>query len=218
MSFIQNDTTAKVYAPGFFLAADEKCVRETREILASLGTTVGTTKYVKAGTFYPANSSSTVEGIVYEDVDVTTGNMPGSVVTSGTVYLDRLPASPESGVQNALEGKGFKFITSVPAVARPQLPSTLIALTVTSSAGTAAGDTAITYTGYTPKTGETHVYKVATGTAPAIKAGEYPDNTWTAWDGDDDITAATDKKITIAVLDAAGEAIAAGNATVTAHA
>lgn len=218
MSFIQNDTSATVYAPGFFLAADELCVRETREIPASLGTTVGTTKYVKAGTFFPANNSGTVEGIVYEDVDVTTGAMPGSVVTSGTVYLDRLPASPESGVQNALEGKGFKFITAVPPVVRPQFPTSLIELTVNSSAGTAVGDTAITYSGYTPKSDEGLVYKVATGTAPAIKAGEIPDNTWTAWNGTDDITAASEKKITVAVINAAGEAIAAGNATVTAKA
>ena len=41
---------------------------------------------------------------------------------------------------------------------------------------------------------------------------------WTAWDGTDDITAATDKKITVAVVNEFGEAIAAGSATVTAKA
>ena len=76
-------------------------------------------KHVPMGAFYPANDSSTVEGIVYEDVDVTTGAMPGSVVLSGTVYLDRLPASPESGVQAALAAKGFRFIAQSPAVTRP---------------------------------------------------------------------------------------------------
>ena len=44
-----------------------------------------------------------------------------------------------------------------------------------------------------------------------------PDYTWTEWDGTSDITAATDKKITIAAVNQNG-AIAAGSATVTAHA
>lgn len=119
MSFVQNDTNAKVYAPGYFLAHEE-CERKTRQIAQSgASTTTDGGKYVKAGTFYPANDSATVEGIVYEDVDVTTGDMPGSVVLSGTVYLDRLPVAPGSGVQAALEAKGFKFIAESPAVTRP---------------------------------------------------------------------------------------------------
>ena len=119
MSFIKHDENSKVYAPGYFLAHAD-CVRETREIKqAGASTTAEGGKYVKAGTFYPANNSSTVEGIVYEDVDVTTGDMPGSVVTKGEVYLDRLPAEPETGVQAALEAKGFKFIAESPAVVRP---------------------------------------------------------------------------------------------------
>lgn len=215
MSFNQNDTSSKVYAPGYFLAHEE-CERKTREIAQSGATTVGTKKYVKAGTFYPANDASTVEGIVYEDVDVTTGDMPGSVVTQGVVYLDRLPASPESGVQNALEGKGFRFIATSPGVVRPEFPGSLTALTVESAAGTAVGDTKITTSGYTLRTGDGYKYKVATGTAPAVTAGEILDSTWTAWNGTADITAATGKKITVAVVNAAGEAVAAGNATVTA--
>jgi len=118
MSFIMNDVTATVYAPGYFLAHEE-CVRETRQIAQSGATTKADgSKYVKMGTFYPANNSSTVEGIVYEDVDVSAGDMPGSVVTKGVVYLDRLPAEPDTGVQAALEAKGFKFIASAPSVSR----------------------------------------------------------------------------------------------------
>lgn len=119
MSFIGNANQGYGYAPGWFLAHEE-CVRETRQIAQSGATSASNGgKYVKMGTFYPANNSSTVEGIVYEDVDVTSGNMPGSVVTKGVVYLDRLADSPESGVQSALEGKGFVFIESSPAVTRP---------------------------------------------------------------------------------------------------
>lgn len=118
MSFIGNES-GQVYAPGWFLAHEE-CERKTRTIAQAGATTAANgSKYVKMGTFYPSNASGTVEGIVYEDVDVTTGNMPGSVVLKGTVYLDRLPVTPATGVQAALEAKGFKFIATSPAVTRP---------------------------------------------------------------------------------------------------
>lgn len=218
MSFIEkNSTVGKTYAPGWFLASED-CKRETRQIAQSGATSANGGKYQKMGSFYPANNSSTVEGILYEDVDVTSGDMPGSVVTEGIVYLDRLPAAPESGVQSALEGKGFKFITSSPATVRPEYPSKLIDLTVESAAGTAAGDTAITVTGYTKGTNESYYYKVG-DTAPTIIAGEIVDTTaWTAWDGDDDITAASDKKIAVIVASEFGEAKAYGSATVVAKA
>ena len=206
------------YAPGWFLA-EEDCSRETRTIPqnhAQVVTGSNGAKHVPMGAFFPANDSSTVEGIVYEDVDVSTGAMPGSVVTKGVVYLDRLPASPESGVQSALEGKGFKFYATAPAVLRPDFNVTdLTALTVASVAGTAAGDTKITVSGYTPKAGEKYKYKVATGTAPEVVSGQDL-SAWSDWNGTSDITAATGKKITVAVVDASGFAVAAGNTTVTA--
>lgn len=97
MSFIMNEATSKVYAPGWFLAYDDEgCVRETRTIMQAGATTEANgTKYVKMGTVYPANDATAV-GIVYEDVDVTTGNMPGSVVTKGVVYEDRLPEAVDT--------------------------------------------------------------------------------------------------------------------------
>lgn len=92
MSFINlNDDQGTVYAPGYFLAHEE-CVRETRE-MAQNSTLVQTAadgaKYIPMGTAYPTNDGNAI-GIVYEDVDVTTGNMPGSVVTKGVVIEDRL--------------------------------------------------------------------------------------------------------------------------------
>lgn len=119
MSFIKTPTTGKVYAPGYFLAKDdENCVRETRTILASGGTTAGGGKYVPMGTIFPANDATAI-GIVYEDVDVTTGDMPGSVVTKGIVYEDKLPVTLNSAAKTALEGLGFKFIATSPTVTRP---------------------------------------------------------------------------------------------------
>lgn len=221
MSFIKRSAmTGHTYAPGWFLADNEDCTRETQQISDSgVNADADGGKHVPMGSFWPANDSSTVKGILYEDVDVTNGPMPGSVVTAGTVYLDRLPASPESGVQSALEGLGFKFITSAPDTQRPAFDvDALTTLTVQSAAGTAAGDTKITVSGYTLRSGESYVYKVATGTAPSVAVGQVLTTGWTAWDGTSDITAATDKKITVAVVDATKAAIAAGSATVTAKA
>lgn len=91
MSFINLNDQGTVYAPGHFLAHEE-CVRETREIAqdsALVQTAADGAKYVPMGTAYPTNDGNAV-GIVYEDVDVTTGNMPGSVVTEGVVIEGRL--------------------------------------------------------------------------------------------------------------------------------
>lgn len=91
MSFNQNDTSSKVYAPGYFLAHEE-CARETRQFnqdSALVQTTGVGGKYVPMGTAYPTNDGNAI-GITYEDVDVTSGNMPGSVVTKGVVIEDRL--------------------------------------------------------------------------------------------------------------------------------
>jgi hypothetical protein len=124
MSFIKNDATAKVYAPGYFLAHEE-CVRETKQILqAGATSTAEGGKYVPMGTLYSITTvvegSNVTEyiGFVYEDVDVTTGNMPGSVVIKGVVYENRLPAVLTAAQKEALEAKGFTFVTE-PTVTRP---------------------------------------------------------------------------------------------------
>lgn len=116
MSFISNGS-GKVYAPGYFLSHEE-CTRKTKEIPQSLATTEANgTKYVKMGTPYPSNNSSAV-GFVYEDVDVTTGNMPGSVVLAGEVVEDRLPVDLDSGAKTALQALGFTFVSEL-SVTRP---------------------------------------------------------------------------------------------------
>ena len=216
MSFIGNKTN-RGYAPGWFLA-EEECSRETVQVAANHAqaiTLADGSKIVPMGAVIPANGA-TAKGILYEDVEVTTGNMPGSIVTRGAVYEDRLPAAIESTAEAVLPG--IKVITATPAVIRPDFSiDGLKALTVQSAAGTAAGDTALTVTGYTLQSGESWAYKVTTGTAATVLPGEVVSG-WTAWDGDDDITAATDKKLALVALTAAGQAIAYGSCTVTAKA
>jgi len=94
MAFIGAVEKGVTYAPGYFLAYnDEEVVRETREVAqnsALVVTSDNGTKHVPMGTAYPTNDGNAI-GILYEDVDVTVGNMPGSVVTGGAiVYEDRL--------------------------------------------------------------------------------------------------------------------------------
>lgn len=92
MSFIKrNATSGKVYAPGYFLADNEGCVRLTKEFASNSALAVEENggKYVPMGTAYPSNDANAV-GITYEDVDVSEGNMPGSVIMRGTVYENRL--------------------------------------------------------------------------------------------------------------------------------
>ena len=89
MSFIQNQNGVG-YTPGYFLGHEE-CVRKTQEIPTSMATTAADgSKYVPMGTIYPS-ADAYATGIVYEDVDVSTGNMPGSVVEKGVVIEGRLP-------------------------------------------------------------------------------------------------------------------------------
>jgi len=215
MSFIQSNTS-RGFSAGFFLADDE-CLRETMTISASHSqavTLADGSKIVPAGAVIPSNDGN-AKGILYEDVEVTKGAMPGSVVTRGVVYEDRLPAAIESAAESALTG--IRVITTSPDVIRPDFNiDGLKELTVVSAAGTAAGDTALTVTGYTLKSGESWAYKVGDAAA-AVLPGEVVSG-WTAWNGTSDITAATGKKLALVALNAAGQAIAYGSATVTAKA
>ena len=123
--------------------------------------------------------------------------------------LERLVMSGIQFLVEYADGVVYGKIDSTP---------TLGSITVSSSAGTKSGDTAITVSEYSQPSDETYKYKVANTTAPTVKYGQKLTTGWTAWDGTSDITAATGKKITIASVDANNRAQAAGNATVTAHA
>lgn len=92
MAFIGAGTKGTTFSAGEFLAYnDENVIRETKQIAqAGAVTAEDGTKYVPAGSAYPSNDGNAV-GLTYEDVDVTVGDMPGSVVTGGAiVYEDKL--------------------------------------------------------------------------------------------------------------------------------
>ena len=112
MSFTQN-STGRGYAPGWILA-EEICSRETAQINANHAQVItleSGAKIVPMGAVIPSNDAN-AKGILYEDVEVTTGNMPGSIVTKGAIYEDRCAVSdvsysavtPETGDNPAEKG------------------------------------------------------------------------------------------------------------------
>lgn len=86
-------------------------------------------------------------------------------------------------------------------------------LAITSAAGTSTGDTKITIA---PALTNGNSYKYKIGDAAQNVTANKVVQTWTAWDGSADITAATGKVITVVECDSSYRAVKAGSATVTA--
>lgn len=120
MSYI-GKTEGTGYEAGYFLADDENCVRETRQVAANdsraiTGENGG--KYVPAGAPWPETGANAV-GLLYEPIDISVGATAASVVTKGIVIKDRIdPELLTASTITALEGKGFVFKSSS-AVTRP---------------------------------------------------------------------------------------------------
>lgn len=93
--------------------------------------------------------------------------------------------------------------------------NTLKPLTVTSAAGTASGTTKLTVSP-AKASGNLYKYKAAASATPVT----YGQNvqTWTAWNGTDDITATTGQVVTVVECGSDYKAVGSGNATVTAKA
>ena len=224
MSFIMHDPLNIKYQPGWFLASAD-CTRETVTVAANhaqVVTAANGGKYVPAGAVIPSNDGN-AKGILYEDVDVTSGDMPGSLVTRGIVYENRLPAAIESAAEAVLTG--ITVIANEPSVTRPNSfdKSALGAITVASTAGSGSGKTDVAVSGYTLGTGERYVYKVGAAVV-SVAVGEILSigssaGQWTAATFPlDELTATTGQKITVVAVDGTNAAVAAGNDTITSHA
>ena len=108
MSF-HNKTEGYAYEAGWFLVHPELCERETRMApQENYSTDAFGNKYHEAGSVYSGDDGA--EGFYYENVDVTSGPMPASVVTKGTVDTNKLPGGITESTAEALIEKGFKFI------------------------------------------------------------------------------------------------------------
>ena len=202
------------FEAGYFLVDDEQCLRETADISAShlQKVTRNGRTIVPAGAIIPANGA-TAKGVLYEDIDVTDGAAPGSIVTKGKVYEDRLPASAVSDAKTAL--KGIIFVNA-PSVERPAIfKRGTNAITVTAADSETASSTDITVD-YTLDKGESFLYKAASGTAPAVTIGQTlaaGTDSWASWDGDDPIATTNNYKVTIAAVNGLGQVVAFGSTT-----
>lgn len=108
MSLIQTFTDTEQPA---FLASERALRLVTFTAPANLGVAEDNMVTVKAGTVYPSNDGN-AEGIVYQDVNVTKGDAPGSLLISGHVYSDRLAVELATAARNALVAKGVIFETA----------------------------------------------------------------------------------------------------------
>lgn len=187
------------------------------EDFMGLGTVIMTSQ-IPVGTVI----STAKENLIMYYVPVSSDAMTSLGLTAdetGYIGIKSGYANEERAQVETLILSGIQFLVEYASgVVFGQIDSTptLAELTVDSSAGTASGDTAITTSGYTPSASESYKYKVATA-ATTVTYGQNLKN-WTTWDGTSDITAATGKIITVAVVDSNYRAQAAGSATVTAHA
>lgn len=155
----------------------------------------------------------TMNGDVADAFDLTADETGYIGIKSG--YQNEERAQIETLIMS-----GIQFLVEyADGVVTGQIDSTptLGSITVTSVAGTAVGDTNISVSGYTPGSGESYKYKVGTN-AENVTYGQKIGSGWTSITPPTDITAATDKKITVVSVDANSRAQAAGNTTVTAKA
>ena len=84
----------------------------------------------------------------------------------------------------------------------------LAKITLTAAAGTNAGDTVVTASGYTPGTGESYKYVVGDGPATVALGKPFTGTAFTS--GTTQITAAATKTVTVVSVDTNGNAVAAG--------
>nr|DAZ69381.1 MAG TPA: major capsid protein [Caudoviricetes sp.] len=106
-----------------------------------------------------------------------------------------------------------EYIDAIAVITIDETP-TLGTLTVTSTAGTATGDTKITVNPAKENANNVYKYKVATD-AVTVGYGQNLRN-WTSWDGKADVKATTGQKITVVECDGTYKALNAGSASVTA--
>lgn len=187
------------------------------EDFLGLGTVIASARITK-GTFLATAKQNlilyylTMNGDVADAFDLTADELGLIGIKSG--YQNEERAQIESLVMN-----GLQIMVEYPeGVVKGTIGSsdgTLETLTVTSAAGTASGTTKLTVSP-TKASGNSYKVKVADAATPVT----YGQNvqTWTAWDGTADVTAANGKVVTVVECGSDYKALGAGSATVTAKA
>ena len=209
MSYFDGPNKGYGWNAGHFLVNDETCVRQTMTIAANHGQRVTRDDgrvVVPAGAVIPANGA-TAKGILFEDIDVTEGAKPGSVVIEGTIYGNRLPAALAGAAASALTGI---TVVTEPTITRPDyFNKTFVNLTVTSAEGADSGTTVISVSGVTLGTGETLQYKADADPLPlgSVATG------FTEFDSGDSLTIADGENVAVIAVTAGGYVFGTGSVT-----
>ena len=183
------------------------------ENFLGLGTVILTSR-INAGTFIATAKQNivmyylTMNGDIASAFSLTADELGYIGIKSG--YQNEERAQIESLVMDGIQF----FVEYAAGVVKGTINGVLPELSVNSVAGTNVGDTAITYSGYTPGATDGLVYKV-TDDAIVVNVGDDV-SAWSDWDGSADITAATGKVLTLAVADSSDKLLAAGNVVVVA--
>lgn len=166
--------------------------------------------------------STAKENLIMYYVPVSSDAMSSLGVTSDeTGYIGIKSGYPteERAQVESLVLSGIQFLVEyADGVVFGQIDATptLQSITVTSTDGTASGDSNIAVSGYTLGDDEKYVYKTAASTAPSVTYGQKLGSTWTDITPPADITpTASHTKITVAAVDANGRVQAAGSKTLT---
>ena len=164
--------------------------------------------------------STAKENLILYYVPITSDAMRAFNLTAdqtGYIGINSGNANNERAQVESLVMSGIQFLVEYAGgVVFGQIDSTptLGEITVTSTAGTASGDSNISVSGYTPGAGESYVYKLGSDANPVVTYGQKLGAGWTAITPPADITPGTKTKITVASVDSNGRAQAAGTATV----
>jgi len=152
----------------------------------------------------------TMSGDIAQEFNLTTDETGYIGINSGNANNTRAQVETlvMSGIQFLVE-----YASGV-VVGQIDNTPTLGSITVTSTAGTASGDSNIAVSGYSPSAGEKYVYKLGASTAPSVTYGQKLGSTWTDITPPHDITPGSNGKITVASVDENGRAQAAGSADV----
>lgn len=103
MSYMTQKTFTAI--PNFL--ASEHMIQKTRQVTTDMANLTENKKdFVKGGTVYPSNDAN-AEGIVFETVDVTDGEVAASVIVSGRIYKNRLHTAPTEAAIAAMKGITF---------------------------------------------------------------------------------------------------------------
>lgn len=151
----------------------------------------------------------TMNGDVAQAFNLTSDETGYVGIKSG--YQNEERAQIESLVMSGIQ----ILVEYAQGVVKGVINGVLKRMNVYSVVGASSGKTAITVDLETG-TGESYKYKV-TDDEIIVTEGQSV-SSWTSWDGSADITAATNKIITVAIADSNGKAVAAGHAKVTAKA